>query len=249
MIPNELKKDRKGIPYLDETYDLSDRLLFLDNRVDKADNTKSIFYSLKTTNDYIIKKPAMDLDRKERIAYMNMLVSLLQKQNKISNTEFPIGYYKEKNKLTGLIIKYYSKGISLDQIIRKRDFSLLKRYYSHSEDNTQNLFMLLNDYLNCLFELYQNDIYYLDIITNNIVIDNNQVKIIDFEPPRVGVAFIDSVIRKMIYNRYINLVWDILTNYNLLNEYIDTELTLSYFTVDGYDEAKSLIRKLEKNIR
>ena len=245
----EFKRDRRGILYSDDTSNLPNRLLRIDKRDYKNDNSQSEFYSLRITSDYIIKRPVASLNRKERNAYIDMLVSLSQKQNEITSTEFPIGYYREKRKLSGLIIRYYQKGLSLDQIIKERNLSLLRKYYSHSEDNVHNLFMLLDDYLDCLFELYKNDIYYIDVNSNNIVIDNNQVRIIDFDPTRVMVTYINAVMREAIFSGYVDLVADVLYNYNLINESLDAKLTLSHFATDGYNEAKSLIRELERDIR
>ena len=107
MISCELKKDIRGILYLDDSSDLQSRLLVIDENDHKSDTPRNSFYSLKTTSDYIIKKPSIGLDRKERIAYMNMLVSFLKKQSMVTKTELPIGYYREKRKLAGLIIRYY----------------------------------------------------------------------------------------------------------------------------------------------
>ena len=250
MIPYDLKKDRNGILYADKACILSNQSLLLDNREDESDNSRSLFYRIKTTDDYIIKRTTEDLDRKDRKAYMNMLISLLQLQNRITRTEFPIGYYCEWKKIKGLIIRYYPKGISLDRVIKERNLSLLKRYYSHSENDVHNLFMLLDEYLECLYELLKNGIYYLDINLNNIVLDDNQVRIIDFEPTRgVGVSVIYGSIRKTIFSRYVDLISDVLYAYSLINQDIDAQLVFSYFTVDEYSEAKSLIKKLEDRIR
>ena len=162
MIKDTLKKDIKGRLYSDDTDNLPNRQLLLNECNTDNSDSKNIFYSLNSTNDYIIKRPKEDLNWKERKDYMKMLVSLSQKQNKITRTEFPIGYYREKRKLAGLIVRYYQNGISLEQIMNKRNLNLLKKYYSHSEDNIKNIIMLLDDYLECIFELYNNYIWYLD---------------------------------------------------------------------------------------
>ena len=42
---------------------------------------------------------------------------------------------------------------------------------------------------------------------------------------------------------------NILVNYSLSNELTDEEIIFSHFTVDGYNEAKAFIRKVEKSIK
>ena len=133
-------------------------------------------------------------------------------------------------------------------MMKEKDLSVLKNYYCHSEDDVENLFMLLDEYLDCLEELLKNSVYYLDILLNNIVLDHNQVRIIDFDPTRVGVAWIDNRIRKEIFNRFINLVENIIKAYHLIHDE-ENKLLLSYYTIDGYDEAKQLIKELENRVR
>ena len=245
MIPCELKKDRNGILYTDDNTNLYQRLINFGNHDIKNEFYQSSFYRLKSSNDYIIKRPVTLLTRKERIIYMNMLVSLIKLQDKVTHTDFPIAYYKEKRKLAGLVIKYYQNGLSIDQLSKEKDLNLLKKYYSHSEDNIHNLFMLFDEYLDCLYELYQNGIYYIDIHKGNIILNNNEVKIIDFDPDRIIINRIDNRIREAIFSRYITTIGSILNEYSLVDEDILVELNLSKYCVDDFYAAKHLNKKLE----
>ena len=100
-------------------------------------------------------------------------------------------------------------------------------------------------YLSTILDLYDRKVVAYKISKFN----NNQVKIIDFEPNWVGAGCIDCKTREYIIKEYISLVGNVLTNYNLSNERIDEELFLSHYAADGFDDAKSLIKTLEKEIK
>ena len=242
-----LKKDMRGLFYSSDNKELSNRFMELDRReeVDKPSN----FYKLNFTDDYIIKKPIARINTKDRIAYKYMLSTFSKTQDKITCTEFPIGYYKEKGKLSGLLVKYYPNGISLNQIMQNGDLSLLKKYYSHSDNDIRNLFLLFEECLDCINEMRLNRINYTDIVPNNIVIDNNQVRIIDFDPSRVVIAWPNSTINIELFTRFFaNLVTETLMGFNLYYDSVALQIISSHNDILNYDEAKRLLNDIESEL-
>ena len=241
MFPLELKVDKNGLLYTDDRNLLSDPILIDKRELSEDRYYTNGFYRFNSTDDYLIKYSYTGLTRKERDNYMEMLANLVDKQMLIPNTEFPIGYFRERRKFAGLIVKYYKNGISLDNIIGARDLNLLGKYYYHDADNIRNLFLIFEDLLYILYEMFENGVYYLDINTGNIVIDNNKTKLIDFDPFYVRFDQKDQRLAT-IMRFYIDLINGILEKYNLLNGKINE-------TLNNFEEANVYTKKLENVIR
>lgn len=238
MIPLELKIDNDGLLYIDEHNNLVERLIQIDKRRNKDEFYKSEFYTFLSTNDYIIKKPITVLDRRNRKLYKDMLIKLINKQVKVLNTDFPIGYLKDRKNITGLIVKYYKDGISLDNII---DLYLVGKYYYHDDDIIHNLFLLLHDVLDNIYEMFENEIYYIDISEGNIILNNNEVKIIDFDPIWVRFDLKDKMLEKIIWF-YMRFVVGLLNKYGLCGIIKDER-------AHNFEEAKKNIKRFEGRIR
>ena len=139
MVPLELKFDKEGLLYTDDQKLLKDNL-FLDKRKVDLDQKYYTYgyFRLNSTLEYIIKYCYTTLTRKQSDEYKEMLHQLISKQSQVKKTDFPIGYFKEKNKANGLIIKYYPDSISLDNMLKEHDINLCGKYYFHDERAIRN---------------------------------------------------------------------------------------------------------------
>ena len=241
MQPLELKKDRDGLLYVDNRKLLVNDML-LDKRkldLDQKYYTHG-YFRLTSTIDYIIKYCYTELTKKESNEYKEMLYNLVSKQSSIIRTDFPIGYFKDHRKVSGLIIKYYEGGISLDNILKEHDINLIDKYFLHDDDIIHNLFMLFYDIINNIRKMFDNNIYYLDINLSNFILYNNAVKIIDFEPRTVKFDNKDTRLINIL-RFYSSLVLKVLKEYNLYSS-IDQNIL-------SFDEAKVMLKKLENKAR
>ena len=239
MLPLNLKIDKNGLLYLEDIEDLYRRVISLDQRPDKREYYASCFFRIDNNDDYIIKKPITLFTREERKIYLEFLGRLVDKQKEVPEVDFPIGYYRERKKIEGLIVRYYQDGISLDNINREEDINLIGKYYYHDEDNIHNLFLMFNEILSLLEVMYEHGINYTDVCDNNFVIWNNQVKVIDFDP--YSVTFIDKYNKlNKILERYIKLINYTLNCYHLRG---DSD------NIQNFKEAKKLTLKIENGVR
>lgn len=241
MLPLELKRDKDGLLFIDDDRIFMHSPLLIDHReVSEYCYYPSAFYRLLSTNDYIIKYAFTHYTRKETKEFKQMLINLTEKQDKLPNIDFPIGYFKNGNRYAGQIIKYYQDGISCEDIIKEKDINLIGKYFAHDEDNIHNMFLLFDEVLTRVYEMFENGIYYLDINTGNIILNDNQVKLIDFDPYYVQFDNKDDQLRK-IMGAYILLLKTVLAKYGL-DDNINDRPT-------NFNEAKSLTKKIENNIR
>ena len=241
MLPFELKKDKEGLFYIDDKKILKYNSLLLDNRIINENKYDQYgFYRLFSTDEYIIKYNYNPYMKEARERIKKMLFILQSKQDNISTVDFPIGYYKKFLKLQGLIIKYYKNGISLDNTILTGDIEGLGKYYYHDEDNIHNLFLLFNEILDTIYEMFENGIYYRDIHPGNIVLTDNKAKIIDFDYRLVHFNNKDSNLA-IIMSNYDLLLRTVLNKYNLFSSLND------YFT--DFEQAKVFTKKLENSVR
>ena len=239
MIPCELKYDENGLLYLEDENIFKRKSLHLDKRLGIDEYFQGFFYALDSTDDYIIKYNSTEFTKKEIIATKEMLARLVEKQKNISSVDFPIGYLVHMKKLCGLIIKYYKDSISFDNIIKTRDFNALGKYYYHDDNTLHNLFLLYHEVLDLIYELLDNDICYTDINPGNIIITNNQVKLIDFDYRYVLFDKKDVFLKDVMYN-FSQFVIATLRFYNF------------YYQVETYEkkgEEKDYLKKLENKIR
>ena len=241
MLPYELIKDKDGLWYINDDRLLVHSPLMIDKRdINENRYYQNGFYRILSTNDYIIKYSYTVFTRREREAIKNMLINLTEKQNKVFSVDFPIGYFKCGSKLSGLIIRYYQDGVSFDNILNDCDIELLGKYYSHDEDNIHNLFMLFNDVLNSVYEMFENGIYYMDIHPGNIVLTNNSAKLIDFDTHYIKFDEKDKRLQS-IMGAYLLLLKESLSTYCLENN-INENLI-------NFEEAKKYTKKLENIVR
>ena len=239
MIPLELKKDKDGLLYLVDNTIFNRSYLEIDKRHDIDEYYQNYFYSINSTDEYIIKHSCTEFTRKQIEKIKKMLSILIEKQKDVKSVDFPIAYFVYTKKLCGLIIKYYKDGISCDNVIKLRDIEYLGKYYSHDADNIHNLFMLFNDILSIIEELLDNSIYYTDINPGNIVLHDNKVKLIDFDYR--FVHFQENNLRyKIVMSGYDYLIKEILRCYNL--EY-------NVDSLNNIDEAKKYLKTIENNVR
>ena len=239
MIPCELKYDKDGLLYLEDDNVFKRKSLHIDKRTGIDEYFQGFFYSLDSTDDYIIKYNSTEFTKKEIVAVKEMLKTLVEKQKNISRVDFPIGYLVHMKKLSGLIIKYYKDSISFYDIIKTRDFNYLGKYYSHDDNILHNLFLLYQDVLDIIYELLDNDICYTDINPGNVIITDNQIKLIDFDHKYVLFNQKDTIL-KDVMNNFSQFVKVTLRNYNF------------YYQVDTFfkhDEEKEYLKKLENTIR
>ena len=113
-----------------------------------------------------------------------ILISKLQeKQAKIKLTEFPTGVLTREGYIFGQEMPFYE------------NYETLFNF----KDNIESVSQLVEIYKKCLKileELYKNDIYYTDVHSKNFMVNNDDIKLIDFEYGRVKFddpSYIDVV--------------------------------------------------------
>ena len=241
MIPLELKRDKDGLLYASDEDIVKRPSLLIDHRpVNEYRYDQCGFYSFDSTDEYIIKYYYNRVIRRTRKLTKQMLINLITRQKNIPDVDFPIGYFKEKYYLAGLIIKYYKTGISLDNICKDKSLSLLSKYYYHDEDDIHNVFLLFYELLDIIYEMFENGVYYNDIHPGNIVIFDNKIKIIDFDPYRVRFDNKDERLSN-IMNNYCLFMKIVLKEFNLVDKFGDM--------YNNFQEAKVFTKKLENSIR
>ena len=238
MIPLELKNDKEGLLYLEDDNIFRKHSLQIDKRNNVDEYFKYVFYPVDSTDEYIIKYSCTVYTRKQIKLIKEMLFNLVCKQKNIKSVDFPIAYFYHMKRLCGLIVKYYKEGISVDNIIKLQDIESVGKYYYHDENNIRNLFMLYSELLNTIIELFDNDIFYVDLNPGNIVLYNNQVKLIDFDYRYISFNNKDKKI-KTIIDSYLEFV----------------RVTLNSFYVSNYNndcndfrDVKRYLKKLENNV-
>ena len=238
MIPMELKIDKEGLLYLDENDLKQKESLFIDKRHVPDDVFYiNAFYKIFDTDDYILKYSITCLSKKDSANIKNMLLNLRDKQAKIPDVDFPIGYLQgNRKKVCGTIVRYYPNSISLDNIFNQREIELIGKYYYHDENNQHNVGLLLLDILNLLNEMFENGVYYTDSNPGNIVLHNNQPKIIDFDFRYVKFDNKDKML-KAVLNNYLLLAKMLLTKVNIFADYF-----LS--SCHNFEDAKQYIKRI-----
>ena len=241
MIPYELKRDKDGILYYEENDILRRRPLSIDKRESRYEKYyQNAFYPFRSTDDYIIKFSLTGFARKERREIKEMLANLIDKQKDIKSVDFPIGYFVHMKKLAGLIVKYYKDGVSCDNVFSTGLMDDLGKYYYHDEDSLHNLFLLFEEVLNIQEEMFDNGVYYMDTNAGNIVLSNNQVKIIDFDRRYVKFTDKDQSLKSIMYS-YFFLIRSAMLYYEC-NESINNYCS-------SFKEAKVYTKKIENDLR
>ncbi len=241
MIPFELKMDKDGLLYIEDERIITHEDLFIDKREFKNERYYSNgFFRLPYSMDYIIKYSYTIFTRKEINQIKNMLSILVSKQKEIPDIDFPIGYFKQWRKLAGLIIKYYPDGISCDNVFNHHDIEEIGKFYAHDEDNYRNLFLIFEGVLSLVQEMFENGIYYTDLNPGNIMLVDNEIKLIDFDPYYVKFTDKDKLF-KSIMKTYCELIKCTLKSFYLYYEF-NGEL-------DSFEHAKTFTKKLENIVR
>ena len=171
-----------------------------------------------------------------------MLENFRIAQKNIKDIDFPIGYYKEDNYIRGQIIKYYENSPSLFHLIKEKDINIFDKYYYHDDDVIRNLYMILLDILSLLEELFENGVYYTDIHSGNFVINNNKIKLIDFDYNYIH------------FNKCINtkLLDILLWNYSRLFLNVNKVYNLGEFSLDechDFKYMKKYVKSMENYAR
>ena len=231
-FPKELKKDDNDLMYIEDNMIINYPLYFKSNDF----HCKKVFYQIPGSNEYIVKYENYNQISQE--ALFNMLERFERIKSNIKNIDFPIGYFKNQNNVKGTIIYYYQSGLSLKNVLANNEgLENLKKYYQHDDNMVHNLFLMLLDILDLIEEMYQNKVYYYDINCTNFILDKNAIKVIDFEPFRVGLKSDDDTFD------------DIIRNYILLCEEIFKRYTLDYFKpvniVNNFEDVKKYTKKIE----
>ncbi len=91
-----------------------------------------------------------------------------------------------------------------------------------------------------IYEMFENGIYYTDINEGNFVVDNNAIKVIDFDPIWVKFADKDDML-KAIMEFYVSLIRRVLKKYSL-DGIINSR-------VNNFEEAKRFTKKMEIEVR
>lgn len=241
MLPYELKSDKEGLLYIDNDTITRYSPLLIDHREFTAERYYSNgFYRLYSTDEYIIKYSYTVFTRREIKEIKEMLYNLVSKQDQVPDIDFPIGYFKHGKKLAGLIIKYYKNGISCDNVFGNQDIEALGKYFAYDEDNIHNLFLLFDKTLDLIQEMFDNGIYYTDINPGNLILKDNELKLIDFDPHFVKFDNKDKRLLS-IMNSYILFLKISLGSYKFYND-IDLE-------IGNFKEAKTFTKKLENRVR
>ncbi len=240
MLPYDLKKDNAGLLYIENNEILKHQPLELDHRHGYQERYyQNGFFKLYSSVDYIVKYSYTVFSKMEQEQIKEMLIRLVSKQDCIRSVDFPIAYFRHKRKLMGLVIKYYPSGISIDNIAKIEDIELFGKYYYHDDDSIHNLFLFFNDVLDTVYEMFENGIYYRDINPGNIIINQNEVKIIDFDYRFVHFDNKNYRLNAIMYT-YALLIHDILSKYQL-----DSRIEIAH----NFEEAKVLTKQLENQVR
>ena len=243
MIPLELKRDKDGILYTDDRKLIKgSSILFSSNAAHEERYEQYSFHRFDSTDDYIIKysvNPPANKKEEDRLI-REMLINFRDKQKNISKTDLPIGYFKKWSHIRGLIVRNYKDEPSLKRICDEHDLRLLMKYYCHDDDPLHNVFLLADESLDRVYEMFENSIYYTDLHEGNIILVNNEAKIIDFDVRRVLFDNKDEQLEKILcrYGRFLELVLD---SFNLEYDYSET--------CKDFEEAKVYTKKLENNVR
>lgn len=163
-------------------YDQSDKgeeLFFSDAPRRKNLEEKSRFFRVKDDPKSLIKYSVTGLNVDKTVDMLNRF-SLVK--DRVFRTKLPSGLYFEDGKVSGTVIPYYENSPSLYNIAEHGDLYTLMEYYHHDEDVVHNFYMMLSDVLDSIEELKEHGLGYMDCNPGNVILDNNKVRLIDFDP-------------------------------------------------------------------
>lgn len=244
MYPLEMALDEVRVGFID----INNKNLFLKEiKFMDLDHTrrhyrelKNKFYSLSSTNDYILKLN-QDIGVNDR-ELRQMIEKLYYKQSSVDNIEFPIGYVKDNNNTIGQIIRHYPNTKSLKTICLTEDIEDLQKYIYFDDDTLHNLFLVYLNILEQIEQLFEKGIMYLDIHPGNIVFYQNEIKLIDFDPDYIRFNRLKCYYEQIIHN-YRRLI-----NLSLSFFYLDGELE-SIVEETSFRDIKRKVKSLENTVR
>lgn len=165
--------DQYGINCYDENDRGKEIVFFLGGKLE----IKSKFYEIINEPNNIIKCPSLiDYDKE-----IEMLQRFNDIRKDVKKTDLPSGYYQEKSIIRGEVIPYYMEAPTLFDLSIDKDKSKINNYYYKSDDKIRNMFILYNEILDIIEELYDNNICYYDSNSTNFVFKDNNVHLIDFD--------------------------------------------------------------------
>ena len=168
-------KDNNGLLFFDD----SSKGKEIDFNIPYNKDRKSIFYEFNEDPNYIIKKSLCHFD-KEKLLYMLSIFNEIK--DNVHKTKLPTMYYKENNIISGSIVYHHKESKTLYEISRTKKLEKLMEVYKRDDDKLHNLFILYNEILDILEELYDNGVCYFDSNSTNFVFKDNDVNLIDFDP-------------------------------------------------------------------
>ena len=225
-INNLLKVGKKGLNYIDKEDVKLTKISFPE--VGRKKHLKRDFYTIEGIDDYIIKSCKETPKRFNESTNLKLLRNLIKKQGLLPEVDFPIGYFSNLGHTEGTIIPYYNAP-SLSQIFYFQSFNDLRKYYNHENNDIDNLISMFLDVLTIIRKMYENKVIYTDIHSGNFVLDNNKVKIIDFDPGTIWFSDIGHFNRDIVLVYYCLFVQEICKRCNkeiLLHrgeDFFDTE--------------------------
>ena len=120
-----------------------------------------------------------------------------------------------------------------------KDINVLSKYYYHADDSIHNLYLLFIDILTLIEELYENKVYYTDIHRGNFVVNDNSVKLIDFDYKYIH--FEDKKDKTLLRNIFHN--YDIL--FFIINKRFNLGEIPPYNTLNFNDAKKYIAKKYD----
>lgn len=195
------------------------------------------FYKMKNKN-LLLKISQLPTKEEEKL-----VDELIKRQSLIKTIDFPLGKVYKKNKYIGQILKYYDQSITIRELLKTYNLNEIKKIYNKSENKIDNLFFLLNEIIEIIEEANNHNITICDIHSKNILIHNNKIKIIDFDPKYThfekNIHYNYSQI-----NNFNVLTKEILSNYLLQNTLKNEKIELNIeYTKERLTNLKKEIKK------
>ena len=139
----------------------------------------STFYEFIDNPNFIIKKESKDFNREELLYMLSIFNDV---NDNVIKTDLPTMYYKENDLICGSIVPYYGNSKTLYEISKTKKLEKLMEVYKKDDDVIHNLFMLQDEILDIMEELFDNNICYYDSNSTNFVFKDGNVHLIDFDP-------------------------------------------------------------------
>lgn len=244
MYPLEMSFDDVRVGFIDinnENLLLQEiKFIDLDHTRRRCRELKNKFYSLSSTDDYILKlNQDINVNDSE---LRQMIERLYYRQPNVDSVEFPIGYVKNSNNTIGQIIRHYPNTKSFKTICLTEDIEDLQKYIYFDDDALRNLFLIYLNILEQIEQLFEKGIMYLDIHPGNMIFFDNSVKIIDFDPDYIRFNRLKCYYKQIIYN-YRRLI-----NSSLSFFYLDGELE-NIVEETNFSDIKRKVKTLENTVR